>query len=126
MIQPKRQAAGGLGLRSAERSAERLRHADHWASWADMLKALSSRVPSVTTNFIAALEAGEATPSIQSVLSCVDNLAGVGFAVPAWEVVVANSLHDEEDEVDPAQPKHGWQSKANRFPPAHHLPSACR
>ena len=94
------------------RSAERLRHAAHWASWADMSKALSSRVPSVATNFIAALEAGEATPSIQSVLSCVDNLAGVGFVVLAREVVVANSLHDDEEEVDPAQPKHGWQSKA--------------
>ena len=101
-------AAGGLGLCSAER----LRHEAHWASWADMLKALSSRVPSVAANFIAALEAGEATPSIQSVLGCIDNLAGVGFVVPAWEVVVASSLHDEEEEVDPAQPKHGWQSKA--------------
>ena len=100
--------AGGPGLRSAER----LRHAAHWASWADMLKALSSRVPSVAANFIAALEAGEATPSIQSILSCIDNLAGVGFVVPAWEVVAANSLDDEEEEVDPAQPKHGWQRKA--------------
>ena len=45
-------AAGGLGLRSAER----LRHAAHWASWADMLKALSSRIPSVAANLIAALE----------------------------------------------------------------------
>ena len=88
-------AAGGLDLRSAER----LRHAAHLASWADILKALSSRVPSVATNYIAALEAGEATPSIQSVLSCVDNLAGIGFVVLAWEVVVANSLHDEEDQV---------------------------
>ena len=51
-------AAGDLGLRSAER----LRHAAHWASWADMLEALSS----VAANFIAALEAGEGTPSIQS------------------------------------------------------------
>ena len=100
-------AAGGLGLRSAER----LRHAAHWASWADTLKALSSRIPSAAANFIAALEAGEATPSTQSVRSCIDNLAGVGFVVPAWEAVVASSLHDEE-EVDPAQPKHGWQSKA--------------
>ena len=100
-------AAGGLGLRSAER----LRHAAHWASWADMLKALSSRIPSVAANLIAALEAGETAPSIQSVLSCVDNLAGVDFVVPAWEAVVASSLPDEE-EVDPAQPKHGWQSKA--------------
>ena len=66
---------GGLGLRSAER----FRHAAHWASWADMLKALSSRVPSVAANFTAALDAREA----QSVLSCVD------FVVPAWEVVVA-------------------------------------
>ena len=32
--------------------------------------------------------------------------------VLAWEAVVVNSLHDEEEEVDPAQPKHGWQSKA--------------
>ena len=72
-----------------------------------MLKALSSRVPSVATNFVAALEAGEATPSIQPVPSCVDNLAGVFFVVPAWEVVVASSVHDEEEEVDPAQPKHG-------------------
>ena len=79
-------AAGGLGLRSAER----LRHAAHWASWADMMKMLHSRVPSVATNFIASLEAGEATPSIQSVLSCVDNLAGVGFVVPSWEDLVAD------------------------------------
>ena len=79
-------AAGGFGLRFAER----LGHAAHWASCADMMKALFSRVPAVAANFIAALEAGEATPSIQSALSCVDNLAGVGFVVPSWEVVVAN------------------------------------
>ena len=74
-------AAGGLGLQ---------------ASWADMLKALSSRLPSVAANFIAALEGGEATPSIQSALSCIDNLAGIGFVVPSWEAVVACSPHDEE------------------------------
>ena len=117
-------AAGGLGLRSAER----LRHAAHWASWADMLKALSSRIPSVAANLIAALEVGEATSSIQSVLSCIDNLAGVGFVVPAWEAVVASSLPDEEEEVDPAQPKHGWQSKATWVVDSafRHLPSTCR
>ena len=63
-----------LGLRSVER----LRHAAHNLG---VLKALSSRVPSVAANFIVALEAGEATPSIQSVLSCIDNFAGVGFVV---------------------------------------------
>ena len=26
--------------------------------------------------------------------------------------MAANSLHDEVEEVDPAQPKHGWQRKA--------------
>ena len=78
-----------LGLRSVER----LRHAAHNLG---VLKALFSRILSVAANFIVALEAGEATPSIQSVLSCIDNFAEVGFVVPAWEVVVANSLHDEE------------------------------
>ena len=101
-------AAGGLGLRSAER----LRHAAFWASLADMMKMLHSRVPSVATNFIGFLEVGEATPSIQSVLSCVDNLAGVGFVVPLWEDLVADPPLDEEEEIDPAQPKRGWQKKA--------------
>ena len=27
-------------------------------------------------------------------LICIDNLAGVGFVMPAWEAVVASSLHD--------------------------------
>ena len=98
-----------LGLRSVER----LRHAAHNLG---VLKALSS-VPSVAANFIVALEAGEATPSIQSVLSCIDNFAEVGFVVPAWEVVVANSLHDEEEEVE------GDLGGGFCYPPAHHLPS---
>ena len=82
MIQQKRQLLFRWQLEDSV-SAERLRHAAHWASWADML---SSRVPLVATNFITALEAGESTP-IQSVLSCVDNLAGAGFVVFAWAIL---------------------------------------
>ena len=84
MTQLKRQvlfAVGRLGLRSAERQND----AAHWAIWADMLKAFSSRVPSVATNFIAVV--GGRRGNTQHPVS-----AGVGFVVPAREDVVANSF----------------------------------
>ena len=55
---------------------------------------------------------GSRTPSIQSVRSCVDNLVGVGFVVLLWEDLVADPPLDEEEEIDPAQPKRGWWKKA--------------
>ena len=32
--------------------------------------------------------------------------------VLSWEDLIADSLHDEEEEADPTQPKSEWQKKA--------------
>ena len=100
-------AAGGLLLRSAER----LRHAAHWASWADMIKMLYKRVPDVATRFTLLWRPARLHRAFSH--TCIASLGSVGFPVPSWEELLDESDEPQvEEEVDPTQPRRGWQRKA--------------
>ena len=55
---------GGLGMRSSVR----LRHAAHWASWADSIKMITERHPEVSTMILRAVDRQHASPSFMGVV----------------------------------------------------------
>ena len=104
-------AAGGLGLRSATR----LRHVAHWASWADTIKMVHERHPEVAESILEAVEGHNQAPSIVAINNSVENLVATGFTPPSWEELSRSTLEapapvDEE----PNQPRAGWQAVASR------------
>ena len=95
-------AAGGLGLRSALR----LRHAAHWASWADTIRMVQERHPEVADVIVRAVEAGRRPASEQSILA--HNICGKrGLQHPvgkSWRVVL-EMLHERrrKNRTNPGQ-----------------------
>ena len=101
---------GGLGLRSAERTAE----AAHWASWVDALAVLASKAPRLAALIVTDLERddGPATSCLREVASARGRLLELGAEhVPSWQDALAG--------VDPPEPEkcidtdldfaRGWQ-----------------
>ena len=87
--------AGGLGLRSATR----LRHVAHWASWVDTIKMVHERHPEVAESIL--VEGHNQAPN-----NSVENLVATGFTPPSWEELSRSTLEapapaDEE----PNQPR---------------------
>ena len=72
-------SAGGLGLTSAQRVKE----AAHFASWADCLRMVRDRHPFIAELMIRHLEEGIAT-CFQAVHQCKDSLTAAGLVVPSW------------------------------------------
>ena len=118
---------GGLGLRSAQRTQP----AAHWASWADAIKMVKDRHPSVVELIVSALEGGREVRSIQVVTQ------RTGFDCPPWAHLVEGRTpgvaEEEEDpcqphtgwqEEDPCQPHTGWQQQAASSIERHHLKNA--
>ena len=102
---------GGLGLRSAVK----LRHAAHWASWADAIQMIAERHPEIAGTIIRAIHTEHEAPSVQAIWICQRSVEADGFVCPSWEDLATGevSAFPEEDE-DPNQPRAGWQSKAAR------------
>ena len=92
-------AAGGLGLRSALR----LREAAYWASWDAILR--SRRL---------AVEARDEVPSVLAINRSVDSLADVGFVPPSWAELTREAVHLTAEDLEPNQPRVGWQAVAGR------------
>ena len=106
-------AADGLGLRSAVN----LRHAAHWASWADSMKMITERHPEVARIILRAISNGSEVDSIQAILSSAASVQDAGFVPPSWEDLASGAAEEVEDrdgEVEPNQPRKGWQSRAAR------------
>ena len=101
-------AMGGLGLRSAVK----LRHAAHWASWADAIQMIAERHPEIAGTIVRAIHTEHEVPGVQAIVTSVE---ADGFVCPSWEDLATGevSASPEEDE-DPNQPRAGWQSKAAR------------
>ena len=72
---------GGLGLSSAVR----LRFAAHWASWADCIRMVHQRHPSVARTIIDAVEANDPAQAAQGVVSSINSLRSAGFVIPSWD-----------------------------------------
>ena len=89
-------AAGGLGLRSVVR----LRHAAHWASWADTIKMVQERHPEVVDVNVRAVEASTRRPALeQSIVA--QYLREAEFAAPSWEELargIGDAPRAEEEE----------------------------
>ena len=93
---------GGLGLRSAERTAQPA----YWASWADALGMLHERLPAVAARAVAALQnLAEVPGCFAEAASAGEQLAGEGFFQrPQWsdlhhgarsEQHISTAEHDE-------------------------------
>ena len=97
---------GGCGLRSAHRS----RLAAYWASWADTLPILHSRLPLVADRLLQLLN-GEARPQPPSILAAsqaAQLLRNSGATVPPWESIIGGRHFSHEDRT-PGDFLRGWQ-----------------
>jgi len=112
---------GGLGVRSAARSAP----AAHFAGWAAALPLWQTRYPAECQRALAALGlARGALPSIRFAQEAAASLAAEGWDVPAWDELaqgadptsrgVGLAFAGSGDVPDPVVPepgewRHGWQ-----------------
>ena len=101
-------SAGGLGLTSAQR----VKGAAHFASWADCLRMVRDRHPLIAELMVKHLEEGTA-PYFQAVRQFKDSVTAAGLVVPSWTELSLTPPEDLED-PEPNQPRHGWQQKATR------------
>ena len=101
-------SAGGLGLTSAQR----VKGAAHFASWADCLRKGRERHLLIAELMIRHLEEGTA-PCFQAVRQCKDSVTAAGLVVPSWTELSLTPPEDLED-PEPNQPRHGWQQKVTR------------
>ncbi len=115
---------GGLGLRSARRTAQ----AAFWAAWADALPMLRSRVPEHACNWSDALEFAQANvahveflrqlPSgLQEAELARRQLVAEGYRdCPSWEDIREGVLPPNPDPKDraPGEWGRGWQFYASR------------
>ncbi len=101
---------GGLGLRSALRTAE----SAHWASWVDALPVLASKAPRVTGMIMTELgrDQGPTTSCLQEVARARTRLGELGAEdLPTWQEAVAGTeppqpATNNDDDLDFAR---GWQ-----------------
>ena len=101
---------GGLGLSSAGR----LRHAAHWASWADCIGMMHQRHPTVARTIIEAIESNNPSHTTQGVVASMESLRAVGFTIPSWEelILAENQNRVPVEEEDPSKPRFGRQQEA--------------
>ena len=122
---------GGLGLRSARRTAQ----AAFWAAWADALPMLHRRVPQYASQWSEALEFAQANvahveflkqlPSgLQEAELARRHLLAEGFRdCPTWEDIREGVLPKNPDPSDraPGEWSRGWQFYASRVRDSHYL-----
>ena len=90
------------------RSASRLRHADHWASWADTIRMVQERHPEVADVIVRAVEARYEAPSLGAINSCTQHLREARFAAPSWEELARGTGGaPRAEEEEPNQPGQG-------------------
>ena len=96
-------AVGGLGLRSA-------------ASWADSMKMINDRHPEIARIILDAIHDESDADGIQALLSSAASVRDAGFTPPSWDDLATGTVEEEAQhgEVEPNQPRHGWQSRAAR------------
>ena len=100
---------GGLGLSSAVR----LRHAAHWASWADCIRMVQQRQLIVARTIIEVVEANDPGQAAQGVVSSINSLCTAGFVIPSWDDLIRERPnHGSVEEEDPSQPRFGRQKDA--------------
>ena len=100
---------GGLGLRSAQRTAP----AAFWASWADALPMLAARCPRLVTNLLEDFaDANVTNPIIRELREAELLLKREGFlSMPSWDQLRQGVRPDQiiRQSVEPGEWSHGWQ-----------------
>ena len=97
---------GGLGLTSALE----VRTAAFWASWADSMKMVKERHPTIANELMVGIDREEG-PCFQSVRTCQQLLVDAGFLVPPWPELV----HTTSSRVGPgAKPTQVWVATESR------------
>ena len=100
---------GGVGVAHAVRGRE----AAHWASWADCIKMVKQRHPHIAATMMRSLvDHDPVAPCFREVRSCQRSLMEAGFDIPEWESLTESPPPRQEGEIEPSQPKRGWQHKA--------------
>ena len=102
---------GGLGLRSATRTAT----SAFWTSWADSLPMIRARHPEVSELIVDRLS-NDQVGHLQAANSCRCSLRRVGFEAPMWHLVIEETPEVVIDELGYAElgvPRMGWQSLAS-------------
>ncbi len=100
--------SGGLGLRSADR----LRAAAHWASWADSLPMIQARHPDIAVQIRDALASGGGGSQVlTAVARCEQQIAAAGMRMPTWESLIAGARPEPppDGSTEPGIFQHGWQ-----------------
>ena len=102
-------AMGGLGVRSAERTAP----AAYWAAWADALVPLRDRLPEGADGYTEPLEAGGGHATcLQDAAEARRTLQGERWAdCPTWRVVFEGQFARAASETSAG----GWQGHATRI-----------
>ncbi|CAK0790564.1 unnamed protein product, partial [Prorocentrum cordatum] len=107
---------GGLGLRSASRTAP----AAWWASWADCAQMLRERCPELTNQICAALSELDRGPlpaapgCLQQANRAKEHLSAHGFAAPNWHDLAQGARPPPTHEREHGEWAHGWQFWAAR------------
>lgn len=98
---------GGLGLRSAERTAP----AAYWASWADALHMLHQRCPLICGVIVEELQEGPSTPCLVELQQAAKLLQQEGFALmPSWTELAEGARPPlRQDASDAGEWSQGWQ-----------------
>ena len=102
---------GGLGLRSASRTA----FGAFWASWADALPMIQARLPVMANAVMEALE-GNAQGCIGELQESTRVLDASGFiGRPSWTSLRAGAYPPPSTVAEPGEWQHGWQYYASSF-----------
>ena len=102
---------GGLGLRSAERTAP----AAFWASWADVLPMIHQRAPHAATDFVHTLSSPEPRQGCLAEARAADELLSrEGFLQrPTWGELKDGKRPPKPHGAEPGEWPHGWQYYAS-------------
>ncbi len=99
---------GGLGLRSARRTAE----AAFWASWMDALPVLASKTPALAAQAVTDLgrASGPRAACLQEVATARERLLELGAEeLPTWQTAATGAEPPQPDNTDDFEFARGWQ-----------------
>ena len=101
---------GGLGIRSATRMAP----AAYWASWADALPMLETRLPQVAQIVTRQLDSVQAPGCLGELQRATVVLDTGGFVTrPTWSELRAGTRPTSVSASEPGEWQHGWQNYAS-------------
>ena len=99
---------GGMGLRSALRTAE----AAFWAAWVDALPVIASKVPDLAERIVTELQrpSGPRAACLQEAAQARERLLALGAdQLPSWPAALAGAEPPQPETADDFEFARGWQ-----------------